>query len=79
MDNQTKKQREATAAKKKTDKEREDIQRHYDLGNELFAVLLDETMMYSAAYFDSPEMTLRDASIAKLELHNLNINNTSAL
>ena len=47
---------------------REDIHRHYDLGNELFAVLLDETMMYSAAYFDSPEMTLRDASIAKLEL-----------
>lgn len=30
---------------------RENIQRHYDLSNELFALFLDETMTYSAAIF----------------------------
>ena len=47
---------------------REDIRRHYDLGNDLFALMLDETMMYSAAYFETPETSLHSASIAKLEL-----------
>jgi cyclopropane-fatty-acyl-phospholipid synthase len=47
---------------------REDIRRHYDLGNDLFALMLDETMMYSAAYFEAPESSLHDASLAKLEL-----------
>lgn len=31
---------------------RENVHRHYDLSNELFAVFLDESMMYSAAWFD---------------------------
>jgi cyclopropane-fatty-acyl-phospholipid synthase len=44
------------------------IAAHYDLGNELFALMLDETMMYSSAYFPRPEMTLARASRAKLEL-----------
>jgi len=30
------------------------VQRHYDLSNELFAAFLDETMTYSAALFDHP-------------------------
>jgi cyclopropane-fatty-acyl-phospholipid synthase len=47
---------------------REDIRRHYDLGNDLFALMLDETLMYSAAYFETPETALHEASIAKLEL-----------
>jgi cyclopropane-fatty-acyl-phospholipid synthase len=47
---------------------RENISRHYDLGNDLFALMLDETMMYSAAYFEAPEVSLYDASLAKLEL-----------
>ncbi|HEY5044232.1 MAG TPA: cyclopropane-fatty-acyl-phospholipid synthase family protein [Solirubrobacteraceae bacterium] len=47
---------------------RRDIAAHYDLGNELFALMLDETMMYSSAYFPSPGMTLAQASRAKLEL-----------
>lgn len=41
---------------------------HYDLGNELFALMLDETMMYSSAYFPRRDMTLAQASRAKLEL-----------
>ena len=31
---------------------REDIAAHYDLGNDLFELMLDETMMYSAAIFE---------------------------
>jgi cyclopropane-fatty-acyl-phospholipid synthase len=47
---------------------RRDIAAHYDLGNELFALMLDETMMYSSAYFPRREMTLAQASRAKIEL-----------
>jgi len=47
---------------------RRGIAAHYDLGNELFALMLDETMMYSSAYFPSRGMTLAQASRAKLEL-----------
>jgi cyclopropane-fatty-acyl-phospholipid synthase len=47
---------------------RRDISAHYDLGNELFSLMLDPTMMYSSAYFDRDGMTLEQASIAKLEL-----------
>jgi cyclopropane-fatty-acyl-phospholipid synthase len=44
------------------------IAAHYDLGNELFSLFLDPTMMYSCAVFDSPRATLEEASLAKLEL-----------
>jgi cyclopropane-fatty-acyl-phospholipid synthase len=44
------------------------ISAHYDLGNEFFALMLDETMMYSSAYFPRRGMTLAEASTAKLEL-----------
>jgi cyclopropane-fatty-acyl-phospholipid synthase len=44
------------------------IAAHYDLGNELFSLFLDETMMYSCAVFDSPATTLQEASLAKLRL-----------
>jgi cyclopropane-fatty-acyl-phospholipid synthase len=47
---------------------RRSIAAHYDLGNELFALMLDETMMYSSAYFPRRGMTLAEASTAKLEL-----------
>ena len=43
------------------------IAAHYDLGNELFALFLDRTMMYSCAVFDPPSCTLEQASLAKLE------------
>ena len=41
---------------------REDIAAHYDLGNDLFGLMLDETMMYSGAIFERRDMTLEDAS-----------------
>ncbi|GAC1321380.1 MAG: cyclopropane-fatty-acyl-phospholipid synthase family protein [Thermoleophilaceae bacterium] len=46
---------------------RRDIAAHYDLGNELFALMLDPTMMYSCALFERPGMSLEEASLAKLE------------
>ena len=38
--------------------ERENIHRHYDLGNDFFSLWLDPTMSYSCAYFEQPEDTL---------------------
>jgi len=46
---------------------RRNIAYHYDLGNELFALMLDETMTYSCALFERPEMSLADAQRAKYE------------
>jgi cyclopropane-fatty-acyl-phospholipid synthase len=46
---------------------RRDIAAHYDLGNELFELMLDPTMSYSCALFQRPGMSLREASLAKLD------------
>ncbi|WP_248920039.1 SAM-dependent methyltransferase [Pseudomonas entomophila] len=46
---------------------RRNIMAHYDLGNALFERLLDPTMMYSAAQFDSLGQTLEQAQLNKLE------------
>ena len=46
---------------------RQDIAAHYDLGNELFGLMLDPTMMYSSAYFARDDMSLEEASVAKLD------------
>jgi cyclopropane-fatty-acyl-phospholipid synthase len=44
---------------------RRNIAYHYDLGNDLFELMLDETMTYSCAIFESPEQSLADAQRAK--------------
>jgi cyclopropane-fatty-acyl-phospholipid synthase len=46
---------------------RRNISAHYDLGNDFFRLFLDETLMYSCALFEQPEMTLAEASSAKLD------------
>ncbi len=46
---------------------RRNIAAHYDLGNEFFALFLDETMAYSCAVFPRPESTLHEASVAKFD------------
>ncbi len=46
---------------------RRNVAAHYDLGNDLFSLMLDETMMYSCAIFEQPETSLRDAQLAKLD------------
>jgi cyclopropane-fatty-acyl-phospholipid synthase len=43
------------------------ISAHYDLGNDLYELMLDETMMYSCAIYPRPEATLHEAQIAKLD------------
>jgi cyclopropane-fatty-acyl-phospholipid synthase len=47
---------------------RRNIAAHYDLGNDFFRLFLDESMMYSAAIFPTPESTLEEAAKHKLEL-----------
>jgi cyclopropane-fatty-acyl-phospholipid synthase len=44
------------------------ISAHYDLGNDLFALFLDESMMYSSAVFPRPEASLAEAQEHRLEL-----------
>lgn len=44
-----------------------DIQHHYDLGNDFYALWLDETMSYSCAYFETPEDTLYQAQLNKID------------
>jgi cyclopropane-fatty-acyl-phospholipid synthase len=46
---------------------RRHISAHYDLGNDLFALYLDESMMYSSAVFPNPEATLAEAQQNRLE------------
>jgi cyclopropane-fatty-acyl-phospholipid synthase len=46
---------------------RRHISAHYDLGNDLFALFLDESMMYSCAFFSDPEASLAEAQEARLE------------
>src|SRR4051794_7738499 len=46
---------------------RRHISSHYDLGNDLFALYLDESMMYSSAVFPNPEATLAEAQEHRLE------------
>jgi hypothetical protein len=47
---------------------RSQIAAHYDLGNDLFRLMLDETMMYSCAIFDATTTSLHEAQVAKLDV-----------
>jgi cyclopropane-fatty-acyl-phospholipid synthase len=55
------------AARNTHDGSRRNIVAHYDVGNEFFALFLDPTMMYSSAVFEHPDMTLEQASTAKVD------------
>jgi cyclopropane-fatty-acyl-phospholipid synthase len=46
---------------------RSNVHRHYDLGNDFYALWLDEQLLYTCAYFDSPELTLEQAQVAKMD------------
>ncbi len=46
---------------------RSNIHRHYDLGNEFYALWLGETMAYTCAYFPTPEASLDEAQVAKMD------------
>ena len=45
--------------------QKRNIEHHYDLGNDFFALWLDETMSYSCAYFKTPQDSLQQAQLQK--------------
>jgi len=47
---------------------RRHVAAHYDLGNELYELMLDPTLTYSCAVFERPGATLEEAAVAKLDL-----------
>ncbi len=49
------------------DGSRANIAAHYDLGNDFYALWLDETMMYSCAAWEREGQTLHQAQVARLE------------
>jgi cyclopropane-fatty-acyl-phospholipid synthase len=46
---------------------RDNIHHHYDIGNEFYRLWLDEQMVYTCAYFPTPDATLEQAQTAKLD------------
>lgn len=44
------------------------IRHHYDVSNEFYRIVLGPSMVYSCAYFPSPDATLEQAQDAKLDL-----------
>ncbi|WP_128375865.1 class I SAM-dependent methyltransferase [Streptomyces cavernae] len=44
------------------------ISHHYDVGNDFYEIVLGPSMVYSCAYWDSPDGTLEDAQRDKLDL-----------
>jgi cyclopropane-fatty-acyl-phospholipid synthase len=51
-----------------TDRDRDAIRFHYDVGNDFYRLWLDERMVYSCAYFRKRRATLDEAQLAKLDL-----------
>jgi cyclopropane-fatty-acyl-phospholipid synthase len=47
---------------------RDNVHHHYDLGNEFYGRWLDRNMVYTCAYFPTPDATLEDAQVAKMDL-----------
>lgn len=46
---------------------RENIHRHYDIGNEFYTLWLGSTMAYTCAYYPVPDATLDAAQVAKMD------------
>jgi len=48
--------------------DRQDIEHHYDLSNRFYEILLGQSMTYSCALWERPDMSLEQAQAAKHEL-----------
>ena len=48
-------------------KSKENISKHYDLGNEFFSIWLDKSLTYSSAIFGQKDQKLEDAQLNKYE------------
>jgi cyclopropane-fatty-acyl-phospholipid synthase len=46
---------------------RDNVHRHYDLGNDFYRLWLDRQMVYTCAYFPAPDCTLEEAQMAKMD------------
>lgn len=46
---------------------RENIHRHYDIGNEFYSLWLGQTMAYTCAYYPTADATLDEAQTAKMD------------
>ncbi len=46
---------------------RDNIRRHYDLGNDFYRLWLDEQLVYTCAYFPTPSASLEEAQAAKMD------------
>jgi cyclopropane-fatty-acyl-phospholipid synthase len=49
------------------DGSRQNIHHHYDIGNDFYRLWLDERMLYTCAYFPSPDSSLEEAQLAKMD------------
>jgi cyclopropane-fatty-acyl-phospholipid synthase len=49
------------------DGSRDNIHRHYDIGNRFYEMWLGRTMAYTCAYYPTPEATLDEAQTAKMD------------
>jgi cyclopropane-fatty-acyl-phospholipid synthase len=47
---------------------KDNVHRHYDLGNDFYRLWLDREMVYTCAYYPQPECSLEDAQVAKMDL-----------
>ena len=46
---------------------RDNIHHHYDIGNEFYALWLGRTMAYTCAYYPTPDLSLDEAQVAKMD------------
>ncbi|WP_297456900.1 class I SAM-dependent methyltransferase [Persephonella sp.] len=49
-------------------RDKENIQYHYDIGDDFYKLFLDDSMTYSCAFFESPDMSLEDAQKLKRKI-----------
>ncbi|HEY2934598.1 MAG TPA: cyclopropane-fatty-acyl-phospholipid synthase family protein [Acidobacteriota bacterium] len=54
--------------KNTTERSRRNIHRHYDIGNSFYKLWLDSNLVYTCAYFPSPEDDLEKAQVEKMDL-----------
>jgi cyclopropane-fatty-acyl-phospholipid synthase len=46
---------------------RDNIYAHYDLGNDFYKLWLDDQLLYTCAYFPTPDVSLEEAQIGKMD------------
>jgi cyclopropane-fatty-acyl-phospholipid synthase len=51
-----------------TNAARDNVHHHYDIGNAFYRLWLDREMVYTCAYFPTPQTTLDAAQLAKMDL-----------